>query len=310
MDIAIVTGANKGIGLAIAKKLITLGCRVYALGDDFSKTPYAHKDFFPTSSNEVDTILSKEDNIYILVNAHPHSDTVSFEALPQADLQTQLANHLTTPLQLTHLLLPKIKQFQGFIINITSSAYISPLNAAIHGAIKAFSDSLFNELRNSGTSVTHIITEGDDINPDQVANAIDQLIRYKGANAVTEMVLRPQATDNTTQVPQLTPSVDQFREVQLPPKDNYPEERELITTTEAKPRPPRKTVKKKAVRPAPRPKRETSRPPAPKKKVVKKRPIPRKPAAKKPEPTIEDIPESKPTPTRMRRGRPSSKKQN
>ena len=77
MDVAIVTGAASGIGLAISRKLVELGCRGYGLGGNFVNTPYSHEYIIPTpcelTENEaikekVEQILAKEGGVFILVN--------------------------------------------------------------------------------------------------------------------------------------------------------------------------------------------------------------------------------------------------
>ena len=47
MKTAILTGASKGIGLALAKRLIVLGYKVYGLSRSFENTNFSHEHFIP-----------------------------------------------------------------------------------------------------------------------------------------------------------------------------------------------------------------------------------------------------------------------
>lgn len=250
MDIAIVTGGNTGMGLAISKKLITLGFRVYAIAEDFSKTPFAHKDFFPISvqlnnsedlTKAAEDILSKRDSIYLLIHASAKRIDSSFNSLSPLGIQATLNKHLSAPILLTRLFIDRIRQFQGFIINIASENPSCCLSAAIEGSLSSFYDSLFEEYRNQGVNIIQLlfqsIIHSDIINSDMVANTIDHLIRFKGGNAVTKIIIRPQDLNASTKVPQITPFIDEFKEIQLPSKSNFPEEQELIPTLKAQPRP-------------------------------------------------------------------------
>lgn len=245
MDIAIVTGGNSGIGLAISKKLITLGFRVYAIGDDFSKTPFAHKDFCPLSVPNDNTealtqaaknLLENSDNLCIFVNAQVRKTNLAIHSISLENIKTELNQYLLHPLLLTRLLIDKLRQFQGFIINISYENPCNSLSAAIEGGLSAFYNALFEEYRQQGVNVTQLILQSVDdhnlINCDMIANTLDHLIRFKGGNAVTKILIRPQDAQALTKIPQITPSIDEFKEIQLPTKYNYPEEQEPIQTSQ------------------------------------------------------------------------------
>lgn len=246
MDIAIVIGGNTGVGLAISRKLIILGFRIYAIADDFTKTPFAHKDFFPISipldkpeelSRATMDILDKEDNVFTIINAPEKTVDASFDTLSALDIQAYLTHYLLNPILLTRLTISKIKQFQGFIINIMHENSSSALNCAVQGGLSAFYASLFEDYRNHGVNVTDILVESTTHNPvncEMVANTIDHLIRFKGGNAVTKISIRSQDAQALSKFPQITPSIDEFKEIQLPPKSNFPPEQEPILTQEPK----------------------------------------------------------------------------
>lgn len=243
MDIAVVTGGNIGIGLAISKKLITLGFRVHAIADDFSKTPFAHKDFIPTSVPDNDTealtqaaknISENTDNLCIFVNAQVRKPHLAIDTIPLENLQSQFNQYLLHPLLLTRLFIDKLRHFQGFIININYENPYNSLSASIEGGLSSFYAALFEEYRQQGVNVTQLILQSiDDSNPingDMIANTIDHLIRFKGGNTVTKIMIRPQDAQALTKIPQITPSVDEFREIQLPTKNNFPKHQKPIET--------------------------------------------------------------------------------
>lgn len=258
MDIAIIIGGNIGIGLAVSRKLILLGFRVYAIANDFTKTPFAHRDFIPISislnepeklKDAVEDILNKEDSIYIIINAPEKVLYSSFEAISQLDLLTELTQYLLNPILLTRLVIGRIRQFQGFIINIAHENPLSSISCVIEGGLSSFYTSLFEDYRNHGVNITDLIIQStidSPINCEMVANTVDHLIRFKGGNAVTKVLIRSQDREALRKFPQITPSIDEFREIQLPPKSNFPVEQEPILTEERK-RPVRKSSSQKSV---------------------------------------------------------------
>ncbi len=245
MDIAVVTGGNSGIGLAISKKLITLGFCVHAIADDFSKTPFAHKDFISISVANNDTaaliqaaqnILENINNLCIFVNAQDRKPNFPLNAISLENLESQFNQSLLHPLLLTRLFIDKLRQFQGFIINIAYENPCNSLSAGIEGGLSSFYYALFEEYRQQGVNITQLILGSvDDSNPvngDMMANTIDHLIRFRGGNAVTTITIRPQNAQALTKIPQMTPSIDEFREIQLPTKTNFPKHQEPIETLE------------------------------------------------------------------------------
>ncbi len=353
MDIAIIIGGNTGTGLAISRKLIILGFRIYSIAEDFTKTPFAHKDFIPISiplnnseklHNATINILEKEDNILAIINAPEKTTIPSFEITSPFDMQSYLTQYLLNPILLTRLTIDKIKQFQGFIINIIHENSSSPLNCAVQDGLSAFHTSLFEDYRNHGVNITNILVQSTPHNPincEMVANTIDHLIRFKGGNAVTKISLRSQDPQTLVKFPQITPSIDEFKEIQLPPKSNFPPEQQPISTPTPKHIPSKRTSPKSL--PTPKVSRETvvipkekkSRIPKPitpreaKAKSVPKKPvqskltatalkisrdsivIPRERKSKEstsPSNAKPPAPQPLPMPPRIRRGRPSIKK--
>lgn len=315
MDIAVVIGANNGVGLTISKKLITLGFRVYAIAEDFSKIPFAHKDFIPTPLplNDLEKlkiaakkILEKEDNISMLVNSqqiinkNPSSETV----------QNEFHQYLLNPILLTLLFIDKLKQFHGFIINIVYENPHNALNAAIESGLSGFYNTLFEKYRQEGLSITQLLLQSpphsQPINSDMIATTIDHLIRFKGTNVITKILISP---PNSTEKP-IYPAIDEFKEILLPDKHNFPPEPKPIKTTQPKPKTQKlKKSPLKEKKPIPIPAKKTPKtltretviiPREKKQHSLKSTP----PHAQTPPLPIS--PPEKPT-LRIRRGRPSTK---
>ncbi|AWT60766.1 MAG: putative oxidoreductase [Candidatus Moanabacter tarae] len=237
MDVAIVTGAASGIGLAISRKLVEIGCRVYGLGGNFVNTPYSHEYFIPTPceltdieaiKEKVEQILAKEGGVFILVNNAKYFGSKPFlDEVNLAEFETVIRINLLCPLILTRLALPSLEKLQGFIINIASgspeSARGGPAGASAAGGLRWMGEALFEECRGSGVKVTTIFpqanrqvpvkpethSEGSQttIAPDAVARAVERIIRESDENVITEIVIRPQRlTEKPIPAPLLIPS--------------------------------------------------------------------------------------------------------
>ncbi|PWU06629.1 MAG: hypothetical protein C5B43_01485, partial [Verrucomicrobia bacterium] len=265
MDLAIVTGADTGIGLAISKKLITLGFRVHAFGDNFSKTPFVHRDFLPTPlpntnpqtlTELAQPILENSANLTLFINAQ--NNTTSTPPPPPGstnpnlyseNLLTHLNHHLIQPFLLTHLFIDKLKQSQGLIINLLhENPTFSPFLTAINQSLSAFYNSLSETYRQQGINVIQFTLNS--LDPahsktcDLLGNTIDHLIRYKGENMITNLTIRPQNTHSLQKIAHLPDSLDEFKEIQLPTKSNFPKEQQLIET-------PKPTSKRRQPSPLP-----------------------------------------------------------
>ena len=107
------------------------------------------------------------------------------------------------------------------------------------------------------------------------------LIRFKGGNAVTKILIRPQDGEALAKFPQITPSIDEFKEIQLPPKSNFAVEPEPIPTEKPKRAPQRRPAQKAL--PKPKVSRETV--------VIQREKKVRTPAV---EPVVEKVEEPKP----------------
>lgn len=224
MKTAIVTGASSGIGLAICKKLVAMNYRVYGLARDFSKAKFKHAEFKTlacdvTNSKQleqcVETIFENEEKLDVLVNNAGVGFFAPHEEIKIKDIERLVQTNLQAPLILTRLVLRKLKQSEGFIINIASitavkSSPIGSAYAATKAGLKHFSDSLYEEVRKHGVRVTTLLPdmtktpfydrlhfkEHDDtdshITAECVADAVETVLKQREGTVLTEIIIRPQ----------------------------------------------------------------------------------------------------------------------
>ncbi len=224
MDIAIVTGASKGIGLAICKVLVDLGYKVIGLSRDYSHTEFKHEQFIQRVCDITQTddlismtksIIKEYGEVRVLVNNAGLGYFGGHETIVPEKLEQMVNTNLLAPMILTQQLLESIKSIQGFIINIASTAALHPGRmgcgySATKAGLHAFSEALFDEVRKSGVKVVTIYPDmtktnfydqvhfqpADDencyIEPDCVADALRQILNQKDGVVVSQIVIRPQ----------------------------------------------------------------------------------------------------------------------
>jgi 3-oxoacyl-[acyl-carrier protein] reductase len=176
---AIVTGAARGIGLAITRRLAQEGCRIVAWDLDHP----ANTEFTPTLAQAVDvadlgsvqrafaSALSALGRIEILVNnAGVNGPSAATWDYPPDAWQRVLSVDLTGVFYCCRTVAPQMReQRYGRIVNIASIAGKegNPLNSAYSAAkagVIGFTKSLASELADSGVTVNAIapaITETD-----------------------------------------------------------------------------------------------------------------------------------------------------
>ena len=163
--VAIVTGANSGIGKSTALALVAKGCKVY----DFSRRQIPCENIIHISCDVTDEsavikaveyVLKEDERIDILVNCAGFgiSGAVEFTSLESAKKQFDV-NFFGT-VNVTKAVLPVMrKQNCGRIVNISSVASVAHIPfqtyySATKAAIDSYTCCLSNEVRPFGITVT------------------------------------------------------------------------------------------------------------------------------------------------------------
>lgn len=231
MDVAIVTGASSTLGLAISRRLIDLGFRVYGLGGNFADIPLRNSAFVPVNCNLADPgqvegsareIIGKERAVCLVVNNAKLYPPEDLTRATTDQLERSLAVNLLCPLVLLREALPGLQRLQGQIVNIASATPETgrggPAGAATAGALRWMGEQLFQQLRETGVKVTTISPEPNRwrptdttpapgqrpqsvIDPDAVAACVADLVSNRSGNVITEIVLRPQRIVEKPQEP-------------------------------------------------------------------------------------------------------------
>lgn len=196
----VVTGASGGIGKAISLRLLSMGYDVIGISRNITNEEFNHKNFFAIQadlSNEPSTIttcktLAKE-SIYMLINSAGFGRFEPHEELSSKTITEMVYLNLTAPMLLTNALLRNLKQNDGYLININSiEAFKTSKFAGVYSAtksgLKAFSDSLFEETRKSGLSITNI-------NPDMTESNFYDELRFDVSTKEDEKLLSSDIAD-------------------------------------------------------------------------------------------------------------------
>lgn len=256
MDIAVVTGASSGLGLAISRRLLDIGFRVYGLGGNYNDLPFNNVDFRPISCDLADPaqvelrareILETEKAVSVLVNNAKYFPPDWLGDGAPAEFSRCLNINLLAPLVLVRYFMEGLQRGQGCVINISPSSPETsrggPIGAASAGGLRWAQEVLFQQMRESGVSVSTVSPEPNRwrpedappaakdrpqsaIDPNAVADAVSMIVQGGRANVVTEVVLRPERL--------VERSIPPVREIPYPkPKPiPYTVPRELIEAEE------------------------------------------------------------------------------
>lgn len=235
MQTALVTGASSGIGLAISEFLAGRGIRVYGLARRFQNSCDSIEDicdnFRKQDSNmfikvkcDISNVnelvecikkITRKQKINILVNCAGIGVFGPHEQLNPYIIDEMVSVNLTAPLIITNLLLRQLKESQGIVINISSTAAkkISTHGcayAATKAGLSHFSDSLFHEVRKTGVKVVTIcpditktefyknadFKEFDDeycfLLAEDIVKAVDFILSCREGIVARELTLMPQ----------------------------------------------------------------------------------------------------------------------
>lgn len=226
MDVALVTGASSGIGLAVARRLVELDYFVYGYARDHGKAVFRHDRYHPVACDVADTrallgrteaLLEETGGLKILVNNAGIGFFGPHATMAPDRIERMVRTNLVAPMVLTRATLRHLEQSRGYIVNIASTAALNPGPfGAAYGATKAglhqFGQALFSEVRKSGVRVVTLYPdmtrtpfydhadfepgEAPDahITPECVADAVAQAVGQREGTVITQIVLKPQRT--------------------------------------------------------------------------------------------------------------------
>ncbi|HEX6436832.1 MAG TPA: SDR family oxidoreductase [Candidatus Binatia bacterium] len=227
--IAIVTGAGRGIGRAVATNLAEGGCRVILTARTSAQLEQVQKEI-STSGGETITIaadLTRDDDIQrlvqesrepwgapdILINNAGWGKRAPVVKVQREELDQTLRLNLRAPMILAQSFVPgMIEKGEGAVINIgsvsgkTGEANGAPYSASKFGLI-GFTQSLYEEVREHGIKVAVILPgfvdtplippnrqldRGKMIQPADVAQTVRYILDSAPTCCPVEITLRPQ----------------------------------------------------------------------------------------------------------------------
>ncbi len=198
----LITGSSSGIGKAISDKLSQNGYNII---------PF--KSRLENLADIESEAKSIKQDLHVIIHSAGFGIFEPLEIMSVEDINKLLHVNLIAPITLTSLLLRNLKKTKGHIVTISSiealkHSKFSSVYTASKAGLRAFSLSLFEELRKSGVRVTNInpditktnffdklhfepsLKEDTFLDPDDIADIVYEILKFNGN--VSEITLRPQ----------------------------------------------------------------------------------------------------------------------
>lgn len=190
--LAVVTGTSSGIGRAIAQRLLKLEYRVIGVSRTISDIKDQNFTSIQTDLTDYKETIKlceqlKRQPVSLLINAAGFGKFEPHEELNAKTITDMTFLNLTAPMLLTNATLRSLKNTEGYLININSieairASKFAGVYSATKAGLKAFGDSLFEETRKSGLSITNI-------NPDMTESAFYDELRFETSAKEDEKLL-------------------------------------------------------------------------------------------------------------------------
>jgi NAD(P)-dependent dehydrogenase (short-subunit alcohol dehydrogenase family) len=227
--VALVTGGSRGIGLAVARALISDGANVAITGRDEARLSEAKATLEATGpgavvaasadvrrhddlERAVATVVKRFGGLDILVNNAGLGIFAKVQEMTPAEWAAIVDTNLTGVYNACHVALPHLQQRGGgYIINISSLAGSNPFSGgagycASKAGLNAFSEALMQEVRHDNIRVSYVqpgsvateFSAGDasvgadwKLAPDDVARVVIDLIGHDPRSLPSRVELRP-----------------------------------------------------------------------------------------------------------------------
>jgi hypothetical protein len=189
----LITGANRGIGLAIATELARRGARVTAGVRDPGGMPAVEGDVTAMAldmadRSSIEAAAAQAGTVDLLVNNAGVLQAGQLEGEEVDRIYEVLQVNLAGAIHLTRLLLPgMLERRRGKVVNNASiSGYAFFPGSSVYAASKAglvgFSEALRREARGTGVSVLHLVTPSVD------TRMMDEVVEgYEGNQDLSNM---------------------------------------------------------------------------------------------------------------------------
>jgi NAD(P)-dependent dehydrogenase (short-subunit alcohol dehydrogenase family) len=207
--VAIITGASRGIGKAIAEMILAKGGKVAAVSRSLSDLEAAfpnHTDSLIAIEADITTesgvakiieaTLARLNSVNVLINNAALNIEKPFHELTTKEFEDTMNTNVKAAFMLSHAALPELKKAQGVIINIGSkishNTNVGPhkvLYATSKYALEGFSLALSKELKSEGVRVTCLmpgtvntfvsLNAKDFLSPQHVADVVSFIIRHR-----------------------------------------------------------------------------------------------------------------------------------